>query len=73
MLAGLGEAEQALTWVERGLALDADTAGGSFARFDLVELRPRLLADLGRAAEALAAVWADFCAHPARWTPSGSG
>ena len=44
----------------------AGTAGGSFARFDLVELKPRLLADLGAAEEALAAVWADFCAHPDR-------
>jgi hypothetical protein len=68
MLAGLGEAEEALSWVERGLVLDSGTAGGSFARFDLVELKPRLLADLGRAGEALAAVWADFCGHPDRFS-----
>jgi hypothetical protein len=68
MLAGLGRVDQALSWVERGLALDSGTAGGSFARFDLTELKPRLLADLGHGEEALAAVWADFCAHPDRFS-----
>lgn len=68
MLAGLGQVEQALTWVERGLALDSGTAMGSSARFDLIRLKPRLLAGLGRAGEAQAVVWADFCAHPDRFS-----
>jgi len=67
-LAGLGEAEHALSWVERGLVLDSGTASGSFARFDLADLKPRLLTDLGRAGEALAVVWADFCGHPDRFS-----
>jgi hypothetical protein len=67
MLAGLGEVEQARSWVARGLALDTGTASGSFARFDLAELKPRLLAGLGRAGEALATVWAGYCTHPGRF------
>jgi hypothetical protein len=67
MLAGLGEVEQALSWVEHGLALDTGTASGSFARFDLAELKPQLLAGLGRAGEALAMVWAGYCTHPDRF------
>ena len=67
LLTGLGQGEHALSWVEHGLALNSGSAKGSSARFDLTRLKPRLLADLGQAGEALAVVWADFCAHPDRF------
>jgi hypothetical protein len=42
MLAARGEIEQALSWVEAGLAPDTGTTSGSFAQFELAELKPRL-------------------------------
>jgi tetratricopeptide (TPR) repeat protein len=67
MLTTQGDPAQALSWVERGLALDAQTSYGSFARHDLAELKPRLLADLGRGEQALETAWADYRTHPSRY------
>jgi len=47
MLAGLGQVEQTLTWVERGLALESGTTMGSSARFDLIRLKPGSWPTLG--------------------------
>src|SRR5439155_15229663 len=59
MLTTQGDPAQALSWVERGLALDAQTSYRSFAGHSLAELKPRLLADLGRGEQALETAWAD--------------
>jgi tetratricopeptide (TPR) repeat protein len=67
MLGTLGHPDQALSWVERGLALDAASPHGSFARYGLAELKPRLLADLGRSGEALETAWTDYRKHPNRY------
>ena len=68
MLVRLGRLEQALSWVERGLALNSGSATGSSVWFDLTRLKPRLLADLGRTEDAMAIVWVDFCARPDRFS-----
>ncbi len=67
MLAMRDEPAQALSWIERGLALDAQTPYGSFAGHSLAELKPRLLADLGRGEQALETAWADYRKHPSQY------
>jgi hypothetical protein len=67
MLAHRGQPAQALSWVERGLALEAQSSYGSFAGHSLAELKPRLLADLGRGEQALETAWADYRKHPSRY------
>ncbi len=59
---------EALSWVERGVDLDAATPYGSAAGHDLAKLKRRLLTELGRGDEALAAAWADYCRHPGMFT-----
>jgi hypothetical protein len=56
----------ALTWVERGLALAARTRA-SLADHDLGRLRRELLRKLGRDEVALEAAWADFARHPDKY------
>jgi predicted nucleic acid-binding protein len=67
MLATQGTQDQALSWVERGLTLDAQTPHGSYAGHGLAELKPRLLAELGRTGEALQTAWTEYCRHPSRY------
>jgi hypothetical protein len=67
MLATQGQPAQALSWVERGLALEAQSSYGSFAGHSLAELKPRLLADLGRGEQALETAWTDYHKHPSRY------
>lgn len=67
MLSARRKPEEALTWVERGLALDAQTCG-RFAGRELRELQVRLLGNLGRDDEAVATVWAAYRGHPSRFT-----
>ncbi|MBI4537410.1 MAG: hypothetical protein HY712_05585 [candidate division NC10 bacterium] len=64
MLAARGKAEEALTWVERGIALAKHAPHGSVAGYDLSALKRALLAKLGRANEALDAAWAEYQEHP---------
>jgi tetratricopeptide (TPR) repeat protein len=59
---------QALSWVERGLELDADRPYPSFAAHSLAELKPRLLADLGHGEQALETAWAGYRRHPDRYS-----
>ncbi len=56
--------EEALRWVERGLALDAGTRFGSSAKYDLESLRLVLLRRVGRGAEAVETAWAAYREHP---------
>jgi hypothetical protein len=53
MLAARRKAEEALPWVERGIALANQTSSGSMAGYDLSALKRALLTKLGRAEEAL--------------------
>jgi tetratricopeptide (TPR) repeat protein len=57
---------QALSWVDRGLELDAHRPYSSFAAHSLTELKPRLLADLGHGEQALETAWASYRKHPDR-------
>jgi tetratricopeptide (TPR) repeat protein len=68
MQAARRKPERALSWVERGIELDANTPHGSFAAHSLAELKPRLLAQLGREHEALETVWAGYHQHPSRYS-----
>jgi hypothetical protein len=68
MLAARRKAEEALTWVERGIALAKQTSSGSMAGSDLSALKRALLAKLGRANEALDAAWAEYREHPSTYS-----
>jgi hypothetical protein len=67
LLIAHGRRDEALSWVERGIDLDAKTPYGSFAGHELTELKPRLLKDLGREGEALDAAWAEYRRHPSAY------
>ena len=56
----------ALTWVERGLALERKSS--SFADHDLGKLKRDLLLEVGRGDAAVEAAWADFKAHPSKYS-----
>jgi hypothetical protein len=68
MQAARRKPELALSWVERGITLDANTPHETFAGHSLAELKPRLLARLGREQEALDTVWAGYHQHPGRYS-----
>lgn len=57
----------ALAWVERGLALE-NKRPSSFAEHDLAKMKRDLLVKLGRGSAALKAAWADFRAHPSKYS-----
>jgi Family of unknown function (DUF6880) len=61
-----GEPDAALTWVDRGLQLEAGGRRGSGLR--LSELKRALLRTLGRAGEALELAWQEFQAAPSVFT-----
>jgi len=58
----------ALAWVERGIAIRKPDAFGGGASYKLGEMRRALLVKLGRAGEALDSAWAEFQAHPGKST-----
>jgi len=60
--------DEALSWVERGLALDKKDPHGSMAGHDLAHLKRDLLTKLGRGSEALDAAWGEFQAHPSKYS-----
>ena len=57
----------ALAWVDRGLALEKKQPS-SFADYELGKLKRDLLVKLGRGDAALDAAWADFKAHPSKYS-----
>lgn len=59
---------EALSWVERGLLLDKKDPHGSMAGHDLAHLKRDLLTKLGRGNEALDAAWAEYRAHPSKYS-----
>jgi len=68
LLVGRREPEEALGWVERGIDLDKQAPHGSMAGHDLARLKRDLLTKLDRGGEALEAAWADYRAHPSKYT-----
>jgi hypothetical protein len=58
---------EALAWVERGIAIDRKGHVRSTAAYDLDRLQRELLTRLGRGDEALEAAWADFREHPSKY------
>jgi hypothetical protein len=68
LLVTRGDPAQALSWVERGLELDAHRPYPSFAAHSLTELKPRLLADVGHGEQALETAWASYRKHPDRYS-----
>lgn len=59
--------EEALSWVRRGIDLDKQTGFGA-GGYELPKLERELLQKLGRCAEALDAAWAEFQAHPHKYS-----
>jgi hypothetical protein len=58
----------ALLWVERGLAIERPNALLRGAGYKLSEMRRALLVKLDRGGEALESAWAEFQAHPGKFT-----
>jgi len=56
--------DEALAWVDRGLALEKQHPHGSMAGHDLVTLKRDLLTKLGRPRDALEDAWAAFRENP---------
>jgi len=68
MLMGRRKRDEALAWVERGLAVGKTHPHGSMAGDDLVKLKRELLTKLGRHRDALEDVWAEFREHPSTFS-----
>ena len=68
MFAARRKAEEALSWVERGIALAKQAPQGSMVAYDLAALKRVLLVKLGRAKEALDAAWAEYREHPSTYS-----
>ena len=68
MLVAQQRAEDALSWVERGLEIAERAKRRGMAGYDLGRLRRGLLTMLGRGEEALAAAWAEYQQHPSKYT-----
>jgi hypothetical protein len=62
-----GKGEEALAWVERGIAM-ADKDDHNSATQDLHEMKYHLLAKLGRGDELLEARWGEYYTHPNRFS-----
>jgi hypothetical protein len=58
--------DQALAWVERGLELQKQAAGGRGASYKLADMRRKLLTKLGQGSKALASAWSEFEEYPSR-------
>ena len=60
--------DEALAWVDHGLALEKKHPGGSMAGHDLVMLKRELLTKLGRHHDALEDAWAAFREDPSTFS-----
>ena len=56
--------DEALAWVDRGLAVEKKHPHGSMAGHDLAKMRRELLTRLGRSRDALEEAWAEFREDP---------
>ena len=64
MLKARRKPDEALAWVDRGLALGKNRPEGATAEHDLAKMKRELLTKLGRSGEALEEAWAEFCGDP---------
>jgi hypothetical protein len=60
--------QDALAWVERGLAMEKPNAFGRGGGYKLGEMRRTLLVKLGRGGEAIDSAWAEFRKEPGKFT-----
>src|SRR5439155_25158033 len=60
--------DEALAWVDRGLAVEKTHPHGSMAGHDLAKLKRELLTQLGRSRDALEEAWAEFREHPSTFS-----
>jgi tetratricopeptide (TPR) repeat protein len=68
MLQAKRKPNEALSWLERGIEMENAGSFKAGTSYKLVEMRRALLAKLGRGREALNSAWAEFQAHPSRFT-----
>jgi hypothetical protein len=68
MLQARRKPNDALAWVERGLAMEKPNAFGRGAGYKLGEIRRTLLVKLGRGGEAIDSAWAEFRKEPGKFT-----
>jgi hypothetical protein len=68
MLQAKRKPNEALSWIERGMEMENAGSLKAGASYKLVEMRRALLAKLGRGREALESSWAEFQAHPCKFT-----
>jgi hypothetical protein len=68
MLQARRKPNDALAWVERGLAMEKPNASGRGASYKLGEMRRALLVKLDRGGEALDSAWAGFQNQPGKFT-----
>jgi tetratricopeptide (TPR) repeat protein len=64
---GRGDLDEALAWVDRGLALTSKEPFSS-AEYELKKRQRALLPRLGRAGDAVASAWADFERSPSQYS-----
>ena len=62
-----GHWDNALGWVERGLALEPTRNWHNESSYGLAHLKPKILGKLGRKEDALALAWADFEKSPSEF------
>jgi tetratricopeptide (TPR) repeat protein len=60
--------EEALAWIEQGLAIARSDNQRSIEYHQLQEMERALLAKIGRPADALQSAWSEFEAHPSTFT-----
>jgi hypothetical protein len=60
--------EEALTWVERGLAIASSDNRRSIGEHELHQMQRALLAGIGRSGDALQSAWGEFEAYPSLFT-----
>jgi tetratricopeptide (TPR) repeat protein len=68
MLQAKRKPNEALSWLERGIEMENAGTFKAGTSYKLVEMRRALLAKLGRGREALDSAWAEFQAHPSKFT-----
>ena len=66
MLQSRRKPDQALEWVERGLALEKQNPGGQGSSYKLADMKCTLLAKLGHTGEALTSAWTEFEKYPCK-------
>ena len=66
MLQSRRKPDQALEWVERGLALEKQNPGGQGSSYKLADMKRTLLAKLGHTGEALTSAWTEFEKYPCK-------